>query len=98
MSSDFITLYNECEFLEDNYSADFNPESMTKLRHLRRLCAHRFGSSMDTSMFLTVVIEEILPMKEPIRSVLLEVLKRNPKTGMENKVFSFSRRFRRSAY
>lgn len=98
LSSDFITIYNECEFLEENYSAKFNPKSMSYLRHLRRLCAHRFGSSMDISMFPTVIAEEIIPMKEPIRSVLLEVLKRNPETGMENKVFSFSKRFRRSAY
>ena len=30
LSSDFITLYNECEFLEDNYSADFNANSFSK--------------------------------------------------------------------
>lgn len=91
LSSDFIILYNECEFLEDNYSAKFNANQLTYLRHLRRLCAHRFGSSMDASRFLQVAVNHILPMKEPIRSKLYDILKHNPGTGMEGRVASFNR-------
>lgn len=92
LSSDFIILYNECEFLENNYSAKFNADLLTYLRHLRRLCAHRFGSSMDASRFLQVAVIQILPMKKPIKSKLYDVLKDNPGTGMEGRVASFNRR------
>lgn len=92
LSSDFIILYNECDFLDKKYSAEFNADLLTYLRHLRRLCAHRFGSSMDASRFLQVTVIQILPMKEPIRSKLYDVLKKNPGTGMEGRVASFNRR------
>lgn len=92
LSSDFITLYNECEFLDDKYSAEINDDTLTYLRHLRRLCAHRFGSSMDTSRFIYATVIYILPMKEPIRSRLYDVLKENPGTGMEGRVASFNKR------
>ena len=92
LSSDFQTIYNECAFLMDRYSARFNAEDLTYLRHLRRLCAHRFGSSMDRSMLLQVAVCEILPMKESIRSCLIDVLDRNPGTGLRERVRTFNRR------
>ena len=95
LSSDFITLYNECEFLDDHYHAEFNDDDLTYLRHLRRLCAHRFGSSMDGSLFLHEVVYQIIPMKKPIKSRLYDVLKKNPGTDMEGRITSFNRRPRR---
>ncbi len=95
LSSDFITLYNECEFLELNYHAKFNSDDLAYLRHLRKLCAHRFGSSMDDSMFLIEVDTQILRMKGSIKSKLYNVLDENPGTGMEGRVESFNKRPRR---
>ncbi len=92
LSSDFQTIYNECAFLMDRYSARFNAEDLTYLRHLRRLCAHRFGSSMDRSMFIPIAVECILPMKESVRSSLYEVLDRNPGTGLRERVCTFNHR------
>lgn len=92
LSSDFQTIYNECAFLMEHYSARFNAEDLTYLRHLRRLCAHRFGSSMDRSMLLQTAVYDILPMKESIRSSLLDVLDMNPGTGLKERVCTFNRR------
>lgn len=90
MSSDFQTMYNECDYLIDRYSARFNADLLHLLRDLRNLCAHRFGTSMDTSMFVPLAIECILPMKESVRSSLYDVLDRNPGTGLRERVRTFS--------
>ena len=82
MSSDFQTIYNECDYLISNHSARFNADLLYLLRELRNLCAHRFGSSMDRSMFMPIAVECILPMKESVRSSLYDVLDRNPGTGL----------------
>ena len=94
LSSDFITLYNECEYLTKNHRARLNNKDLTYLRHLRRLCAHRFGISMDTSRFLLAAQNDILPMKESIRSMMFEVLNENPNPNMEQRVKSFNIRNR----
>ncbi len=90
LSSDFQTMYNECDYLIDRYSARFNADLLYLLRDLRNLCAHRFGTSMDTSMFVPLAIECILPMKESLRSSLYDVLDRNPGTGLRERVRMFN--------
>ena len=90
MSSDFQTIYNECDYLISNHSARFNANLLYLLRELRNLCAHRFGSSMDRSMFMPIAVECILPMKESVRSSLYDVLDRNPGTGLRERVRMFN--------
>ncbi len=97
MSTDFQTLYNECDYLIDSYSACFNTDLLYLLKELRNLCAHRFGTSMDTSMFGFVAVECVLPMKESVRSSLYDVIRQSPGTGLEQRVQSFNIRPRRSS-
>lgn len=95
MSSDFQTIYNECEYLIDNHSARFNADLLYLLKELRNLFAHRFGTSMDRSMLVPITVECILPMKESLRSSLYEVIKNNPEIRLKERVLSFNLRPRR---
>ena len=90
LSSDFTTISNECKYLVTKHSAKLNRNLLDYLQELRNLCAHRFGSSMDTSMFLHTAVNSILPMKESIRSMLYDVLKQYPDSDMKRRVSSFN--------
>lgn len=92
LSGDCTTLYNECEYLSENYSAKLNPQLVAYLHHLRNLCAHRFGSSMNTTHFVYEMVYSVLPMKESIRSMIHDVLKENPDRVMRDRLASFNRK------
>lgn len=90
LSSDFTTISNECKYLVTKHSAKLNRNLLDYLQELRNLCAHRFGSSMDTSMFLYTAAYSVLPMKESIRSMLYDVLERYPDPDTKSRVSSFN--------
>lgn len=94
LTSYFVTLYKECEFITDNYSARLTEDKLSYLYHLRNLCAHRFGSTMSTHRLIDETAKVILPMKESIRSMLFDALVQEPNPELEKRVRMFNRKSR----
>lgn len=98
LSSYCTTLYNECDYLINTYSypqRDGFDEFIVYLKQLRNLCAHRYGSTMNTKDFLPSVAFCILPMKESIRSMLYDILHKADtpdKKSLYKRVRLFNRR------
>ena len=108
MSSDFTTIFNECDYLIHDLSKGkrkgyekrekkfLSKDNEKLLRELRNLCAHRFGSSMDTTMLLGIAVDYVLPLRKSIRAMLLDLLKENPSSAdLKERMVAFNRRPRR---
>lgn len=100
MSTHCTTIYNECSYLVKEHHGGLRKEDLLYLRHLRNLCAHRFGRSMSTAGFLDSVAYVILPMKGAVRSMLLDILKKDGKRGNDlyGQVRSMNRRRARGGF
>ncbi len=94
MCADCTIIYNECERLLDRFGGRLDNELYDYLRHLRIACAHYSGSSTNDFGYYDAVEHAVLPMKEKIRSMLYDVIKRNGEYGMSERVHSFNRKHR----
>ena len=76
-------IYNECEYLVKNHHSELTERKLEYLRQMRNVCSHRFGSTMDDYNFLDACIHVILPMKDSLKSMLMDSVKNHPDSKVD---------------